>query len=909
MLRITHILAMVLALAMLTVIAPNAGAAQGQRDEAPARANQPQNPGKDNNGGNGRPDMVRVMVTHTMNGKAKGHQEMRAHGNVLRTMERLPITVMEVPRQALRGLANSPHVVSVIEDIPEPPALDTSLGVINATDVHDLAWTGAGTTVAILDTGIDSDHEFFTGRIVAERCFSTPSGSEESLCEANGANSADVDTEPNCFDISANICDHGVHVTGITAGAQTGGAPANGVAPDANIIAIQVFTRVNDADDCDPSPAPCVRSYPSDQIAALEEVLDLHNNNPAWGVIAANMSLGGGNWNTNCDSDADSSGRAEPIEDLLAAGVATTIAAGNDGFLAAVGRPACVSAAVAVGNTQDDDSIAGSSNRGVLLDLFAPGSSVSSSVDDNGYGFKGGTSMAAPHVAGALAVLRTAYPDRSIGDLINDLEATGEPISYPSGGSSVTTPRIDLLAALQEPNEAPVVTVDDYPVEVDEGEIATNSGTAADDDDMGAIVSIDASAGTATLDGDGNWSWELQTLDGPAESQTVTITVTDDKGESTDVEFELIVNNVDPTVEIDPTSATEIDEGQYATIAATFTDPGSLDTHTPSWDWGTPADYPGVEGAVSFIQDDVFPTQPSSGSATAGYAYGDNGTFTVTATITDKDGGEGDALVDVTVSNVAPTADIDLTGSQLWNGMDIFFGSTDDPIEMSAGSTDPGSDDLTLTWDYGDGSGSSMMDLVAPPDPDPAPSPTVDPRDVTDMVEHLYEMACAYTVDFSATDDDGGESPTSSAQIIVVGTGDTIRGHGYWQHQYRGNGKTDFDDDELDCLLSIVNIMSAVFAEERPLGSIADAVDVLWLKGNRGNARKIFDAHLLTLWLNLANGSVALDDMVDTDGDGIADMSAADLLIAAEAARTNPATAKAALLDYKDMIETLNESR
>ncbi|HEY6563744.1 MAG TPA: DVUA0089 family protein, partial [Pirellulaceae bacterium] len=254
---------------------------------------------------------------------------------------------------------------------------------------------------------------------------------------------------------SVNLCSHGTHVAGIAAGSSATdptNAPANGVAPGARIIAMQIFTRFNDTASCGVGFAPCVLSYTSDQINALNELLALDMANPGLNIVSANMSLGGGTFTSACDTDS----RKLAIDALLANGVATAIAAGNNGFTAAVGAPGCISTAFTVGSTTDSDAISSFSNRGVLLDVFAPGSSVTSSVPNDTYTTFNGTSMATPHVAGALALLRQALPASPIADLLQRLKTTGVPISYSSGGQTVVTRRIDLLAALGNPGPADV---------------------------------------------------------------------------------------------------------------------------------------------------------------------------------------------------------------------------------------------------------------------------------------------------------------------------------------------------------------------------------------------------------------------------------------------------------------------
>ena len=107
--------------------------------------------------------------------------------------------------------------------------------------------------------------------------------------------------------------------------------------------------------------------------------------------------------------------------------------------------------------------MAGDSNRGPLLDLFAPGSSIDSSVPDDAFGNMSGTSMAAPHVTGAFAVLRDAYPTATIGQLLGFMTSTGVPITYATNGdgtTQATTPRLDLLAALRAGNNPPTLSAD-----------------------------------------------------------------------------------------------------------------------------------------------------------------------------------------------------------------------------------------------------------------------------------------------------------------------------------------------------------------------------------------------------------------------------------------------------------------
>ena len=204
-----------------------------------------------------------------------------------------------------------------------------------------------------------------------------------------------------------------------------------------------MFSRINDAQQCNAfgRPAPCTLTYSSDQIAGLERVFALrtvHN------VVAVNMSLGGGPTSSFCDNDS----RKPIIDNLRSARIATVVAAGNDSQKAAISKPACISSAVSVGSTTKSDTVAGSSNVASFVSLFAPGNSINSSVLNGGFAFLSGTSMAAPHVAGAWAILRQAAPGATVPEILSALQDTGRLVTDTRAGGSVTRPRIRIASAL-----------------------------------------------------------------------------------------------------------------------------------------------------------------------------------------------------------------------------------------------------------------------------------------------------------------------------------------------------------------------------------------------------------------------------------------------------------------------------
>jgi uncharacterized repeat protein (TIGR01451 family) len=391
----------------------------------------------------------------------------------------VPYLALKVDAEALEHLSNSPLVSSIQEDSLSAPNLDSTSFHIGS----DLTWLGGldggGQTVVILDTGIDADHPFFGNRVKAEACWSNAAGagSGASLCPGGGNSetgpgSADALTT-QCLDGTGQLCDHGTHVAGIAAGLGSAWRTYNGVAPQANIIAIQVFTRFNAAADCDGS-APCVLTYDSDQISALNYVNTTLR--PLWPIASVNMSLGGGEFVGACDGDS----RKPSIDNLRSNGIATAIAAGNDGWTNTTGAPGCISSAITVGSVTDTDNPPADSvihNLSSVVDLLAVGAGVDSSVPDDAEGLGWwGTSMATPQVTGAFAMLRGIDSGLSVDDIEALLEGTGVPVTdtrtanNPDAGNDITgwvKPRLQLAVAAGELLTADVAVSKDCKPDLD----------------------------------------------------------------------------------------------------------------------------------------------------------------------------------------------------------------------------------------------------------------------------------------------------------------------------------------------------------------------------------------------------------------------------------------------------------
>ncbi|NCA69873.1 MAG: hypothetical protein EOM91_07155, partial [Sphingobacteriia bacterium] len=352
-----------------------------------------------------------------------------------------PALAMHVDVADLDALLDDPLVSEVVEDGLEFPALSESVPLIGASSNGDFAGrTGLGQVVAILDSGVTKSHSFLTGKVVSEACYSSTvaSSNTTSLCPGGASQSTATDSALDC-DLAIASCGHGTHIAGIAAGS---GSSFSGVAKDAKIIAMQVYSQANSLVDCYPRSTPCLVTFVSDQIKALERVYALRSS---FNIAAANLSLGTGSYSGYCDTDA----RKPIIDQLRGAGIATVVASGNSGATTATSAPACISSAVSVGSTTKLDAMAASSNSAWFLNLLAPGENIGSSSPPNTYAFRSGTSYSAPHVVGAWAVLKQAKPTGSVDELLNALVSTGKPITdNRSGAGGRVKPRIQLAQAV-----------------------------------------------------------------------------------------------------------------------------------------------------------------------------------------------------------------------------------------------------------------------------------------------------------------------------------------------------------------------------------------------------------------------------------------------------------------------------
>ena len=299
------------------------------------------------------------------------------------------------------------------------------------------------------------------------------------------------------------------------------------------------------------------------------------------------------------------------------------------------------------------------------------------------------------------------------------------------------------------------------------------------------------------------------------------------------------VENVAPTVSA---LGDTIDEAGTAIVRASYGDPGALDTHTASIDWG--------DGSAAQ------PVDVSALLAGVEHVYGDNGAYDVTVTVTDDDGGAGWDTVGVIVGNLDPNLTLVTSGAVSFPDGDFLVTDAGGALPLSAEADDAGSDDLTFDWSTGS-SNTHFNDGVGP-DPLLSPFGTF-PFAASDSVDATYAEPGVETAAVTVTDDDGGFD-SADAGVIVTGTADDTQGAGWWKHQYSGNGSPHIDAANAAGYLEIVNAVSTVFPEAVAAATAEDVHAILSPTG--GDRRAYARAELMVAWLQFASGAVAWDATV-----------------------------------------------
>lgn len=413
---------------------------------------------------------------------ATGGTDAAATPRSITLMDVVPALAVTVNQDELQRLAADPRVTSISEDRLSKPTLIQSTGIIRMTGAGG-GWvrgaTGTNRVVAVLDTGVNRNHEFLkfsaaVSKVVSEACFNTNAAAfgSHSRCPGGAQQSVLVGSGADCTAFEG--CGHGTHVAGIAAGKNTSqnpGEPSRGVAFNAGILAIDVFSRFDHTHASAPcgsgATVDCLLSWDSDQIKAMERVFALRGGIGPRKIASLNMSLGGGSSRGVCDASVPT--YAQVVTKLRNAGIAVVIAAGNEGFTNAVAFPGCISTATTVAASSkttagNPEKIASYSNMGGPVDVFAPGGDfgypsalgnasliLASYKGSNAtYDHLAGTSMAAPHVAGIFAAIKSkpSCATKTVTQIENAMKATGLAIADTRSGGSFTRKRVNVAAVI-----------------------------------------------------------------------------------------------------------------------------------------------------------------------------------------------------------------------------------------------------------------------------------------------------------------------------------------------------------------------------------------------------------------------------------------------------------------------------
>jgi subtilisin family serine protease len=343
-----------------------------------------------------KPDVDAVLRALPAAGRAR----------VTHRFERVPAFAMRADAATLARLQRDPRVAKVDLDVGGSGSGEPDYASVlnHVHQLRELGVGGAGMKVGVVDTGIDTNHADFLGRIVGERCFCTvgtgccPNGGTSQ----SGAGSAEDDQG------------HGTNVAGIIGG--DGTIAPRGALPQVQLVAVKVIDRNNRFQST------------ADVVAALDWLAANHAD-----IDAVNLSLGTDTlFAGDCDnSTAWTQALAVSVNNLRALGAVVVVSSGNQGNSNAMSAPSCVSTALSTGATWDFTGPSRTflgctetsteplkptcfTNRSATTDLYAAGAFVTAPGFNGATSTFGGTSQAAPMAAACAVALKQAAPASTV---------------------------------------------------------------------------------------------------------------------------------------------------------------------------------------------------------------------------------------------------------------------------------------------------------------------------------------------------------------------------------------------------------------------------------------------------------------------------------------------------------------
>ncbi|MFN3346785.1 MAG: S8 family peptidase [Candidatus Bipolaricaulaceae bacterium] len=356
------------------------------------------------------PDQILVKFKPGVPPEMASSVHARLGGQLVQVIPRIEVHVVRIPLGRVPEMVRA-YLLEELVEFAEPDYIATAFYVpndpgyvnqwalpkIQAPAAWDLTKGSSTVRIAILDTGIDQNHEDLAAKIVANRNFTT---------------SRTVD----------DLYGHGTHVAGIAAAITDNGRGVAGVGFNSSLMNVKVLGDSG-----------------SGQYSWIANGIIWAADN---GAHVINMSLGGSSTSSTLES---------AVKYAYGKGVVLVAAAGNDNT-SSPSYPAYYLECIAVAATDQNDVKASFSNYGNWVDIAAPGVNIYSTLPNHNnrirvknYGYLSGTSMAAPHVAGAAALLRARYPSLTNAEIAQKLISTGDPTS----GFTTNILRLNVYKAVQ----------------------------------------------------------------------------------------------------------------------------------------------------------------------------------------------------------------------------------------------------------------------------------------------------------------------------------------------------------------------------------------------------------------------------------------------------------------------------